>query len=145
MKDGDSMLLEAAEKHCEAMGHRLTAPRRAVLEILSRLKKPAGAYDIIAAMPKGTKPPTVYRALEFWQREGFVHCISSLNVYAVCHAGHRHEGSQFMVCDSCGAIEEAHVCRLPETLQAAISRTGFTLSRWNTELHGTCARCSVNP
>ena len=133
--------MTAADKHCAENGHRLTDPRKAVLEILLRLKKPAGAYDIIAAMPKGTKPPTVYRALEFWEREGFVHVISSLNVYAVCHAGHRHEGSQFMVCDDCGTVEEAHLCHLPDALKTAVNKTGFKLARWNTELHGTCARC----
>jgi len=135
-----SLLLEA-ETYCKTHGHRFTDPRRKVLEIIFCAGKPVGAYDIISAMPGEAKPPTVYRALEFWQQEGFVHRINSLNVYTVCHAGHRHEGSQYMVCDGCGQVEEVHLCRLPHPLQEKVNETGFQLSRWNTELHGICQNC----
>lgn len=138
-----SSLLQMAEAHCATGGHRLTDPRRHVLEIIAAAKKPIGAYDIIAAMPGGAKPPTVYRALEFWEREGFIHGISSLNVYTVCDVNHRHAGSQFMVCDSCGDVQEVHLCHLPGPLQARVEQTGFALSRWNTELHGMCRSCQT--
>ena len=139
-EDGDD-LIRLAERYCAERGLRLTEPRRRVLSVLSAAGKPAGAYDIIALMPVGTQPPTVYRALEFWEKEGFVHCISSLSVYVVCHAGHRHQGSQYMVCDDCGDVEEVHLCHLPSPLQHRINETGFQLSRWNTELHGVCNKC----
>jgi Fur family zinc uptake transcriptional regulator len=134
-------ILTEAEKHCKDYGHRFTDPRCRVLEIIARTGKPVGAYDIISAMPTGTNPPTVYRALEFWEQQGFVHRISSLNLYAACHAEHRHEGSQYMVCGDCGRIEEVHLCHLPGTMQRKIDETGFKLARWNTELHGSCRDC----
>lgn len=134
-------LLTEAEAHCREHGHRFTDPRRTVLEIILRAGQPVGAYDIIAAMPDDAKPPTVYRALEFWEREGFIHRISSLNVYAACHAGHRHAGSQYLVCDDCGRVEEIHMCRLPGPLQAKIDEAGFVPARWNMELHGMCRNC----
>lgn len=134
-------VLKNAEEHCAAHGHRFTEPRRNVLKIIAGAKKPLGAYEIIAAMPGDTKPPTVYRALEFWQAEGFIHRIDSLNAYASCHAGHRHAGAQFMVCDSCGKAQEIHLCSLPKPLQEGMAKSGFKLSRWNAELHGLCKGC----
>lgn len=135
--------MDIAERHCVKHGHRLTDPRRLVLAILQDGNEPLGAYAIIDAMPEGTKPPTVYRALEFWEREGFVHRIDSLNVYAACHAGHRHAGSQYTVCDGCGRVEEVHLCDVPQQLRERLGDTGFTLRRWTAELHGLCAACNA--
>ena len=136
-------LMQIAALHCEMHGLRFTEPRQQVLKVIAAAKKPVGAYDIIRAMPKETKPPTVYRALEFWTGEGFIHHISSLNVYAICHAGHRHQGSQYLICDSCDQVEEAHLCALPAPLQEQANEAGFKLARWNTELHGTCQKCQA--
>lgn len=136
-------IINAAQAHCEEHGHRLTEPRRAVLEVLTTAEKPMGAYDIIAAMPSGTKPPTVYRALEFWEAEGFVHRIGSIGLYTVCGAGHRHSGAQFMVCDKCGRVEEAHLCDLPEPINRMIRERQFAMTRWNLELHGLCRSCAA--
>lgn len=134
-------LMAEAESFCIQHGQRFTAPRRAVLDVILAHGQPIGAYDIIRKMPAGTKPPTVYRALDFWEDHGFVHRISSLNLYAACHAGHRHPGSQYMVCQSCGHIAEIHLCHLPEPLQEKVKAAGFSITRWNTELHGLCADC----
>lgn len=135
-------LMKEAEAHCAQNDHRLTEPRRAVLSAVAAARKPLGAYDIIAALPDGTKPPTVYRALEFWEAEGFIHRIGSLGLYAACHAGHRHNGAQFMVCDNCGNVEEAHLCTLPAAIKSLLSDKSFTMKRWNLELHGLCSACA---
>jgi Fur family zinc uptake transcriptional regulator len=137
----DLSVIEAAIAHCKKNGHRVTDPRVDVLRVLIGAGKPLGAYDIISSMPGGTKPPTVYRALEFWQAQGFVHRVDSLNVYTFCHAGHRHEGSQFTVCDVCGTIEEMHICTPPAALLEEAERKNFKVRRWNAELHGTCTKC----
>jgi Fur family zinc uptake transcriptional regulator len=140
----DHSVIDAAIAHCKKNGHRVTDPRVDVLRVLIGARKPIGAYDIIAAMPQKTKPPTVYRALEFWQAQGFVHRIDSLNVYTFCHAGHRHEGSQFMVCDTCGTIEEMHMCNPPAPLLEEAAAKHFKMRRWNAELHGTCVKCATS-
>jgi len=93
-------LLKKAEQFCEDNTHRLTQPRREVLKIISSSKKPIGAYDILKKLGKtlkDPKPPTAYRAIDFWQEHGFIHRIESLNAFVSCLAGHNHEGSQFMV------------------------------------------------
>jgi Fur family zinc uptake transcriptional regulator len=139
MKD----IIAQAARYCADHGHRFTAPRENVLAIVTGAQKPLSAYQIIEKMPDGTQPPTVYRALEFWESEGFIHRIGSIGLYAACHAGHRHNGAQFMVCDECGGVEEAHLCDLPPDLAALADNSRFTVARWNLELHGTCRNCAT--
>lgn len=129
---------------CAAAGVRFTEPRQYVLEIIAAAKKPIGAYDILAALSEkieNPKPPTAYRALEFLQEQGLIHCIESLNAYVLCDIDHRHAGSQFMICDECGNVAEAHLCELPQDLAGKTNAAGFRLSSWNAELHGTCKDC----
>lgn len=143
MSNTDS--LTAAEAYCMANGLQFTAPRRAVLKIIAASKKPLGAYDVLEKLGKhlkNPKPPTAYRALEFLQTHGLIHRIESLNAYLACHAGHRHQGSQFMICTSCGNVGEAHICALPEALQKQAAKSGFTPAYWSAEIHGLCSACS---
>ncbi len=138
-------LLDEVTAYCEENDARFTEPRRLVLSIIAESKQPVGAYDImekLGAYLDKPKPPTVYRALEFLQSAGFVHKIESLNAFVSCHAGHHHDGSQFMVCDECGHVEEVHLCDLPPPFQKKMTQSGFTMRHWNIELHGACAACS---
>ncbi|NBX66966.1 MAG: transcriptional repressor [Proteobacteria bacterium] len=144
-KNERTKFINTALKSCEASGTRLTDTRRLVLEIIAASKKPIGAYDVLAQLSKkinNPKPPTAYRALEFLQQHGFIHRIESLNAYMVCGIGHRHEGSQFMICDSCGTVAEAHLCTMPAPIADKAKTAGFTLNHWNLELHGTCRECT---
>ena len=134
-------ILNDATKYCEANGLRLTEPRLKVFETIVNAGKPLGAYDVIDAMPKGTKPPTVYRALEFWEQEGFLHKITSLNLYAACQAGHRHHSAQFLICDNCCSITEAHLCDMPKEIGTLAKNQKFQPRQWVLEVHGICANC----
>ncbi len=137
-------MVAVVREWCIRNGVRFTPQRQMVLEIIVRSEKPVGAYDILAEMARtvpNPKPTTIYRAIEFLQSHAFIHRIESLNAYVPCHAGHSHDGSQFMVCDSCGTVQEVHLCSLPAPLQKRIDDTGFALSRWNMEIHGQCPAC----
>ena len=138
-------IIVKTEAYCEEHGLRFTDPRRMVLEIIAAAEKPLGAYDILALIGKkidNPKPPTVYRAIEFLSEHQIIHRIESLNAYILCQSDHRHEGSQFMICDDCGTVTEAHLCDLPAPLSSKTKQEGFELSSWNVELHGTCRNCS---
>ena len=140
-------ILQDAENYCASHGHRFTEPRSRVLAILGQTKAPLSAYDIIDRMPDGTKPPTVYRALEFWEQEGFVHKIDSMNAYAICHAeggheaGHCNHGPQFLICESCKSVTEIHACHLPSALEKQAIQAGFTPQAWSVEIRGLCTNC----
>lgn len=138
-------LVRDLEVFCKEKGLRYTPPRHITLEVIAASKRPVGAYDVIEEMGKITdkpKPTTVYRAIEFLQQHGFIHKIESLNAFVTCHAGHSHEGSQFIVCDDCGTVEEVHLCHLPDDLKKKVDATGFKMLHWNTEIHGLCKKCA---
>ncbi len=144
MADKQHDHIEDIEKYLADKGIRFTDQRRLVFDIIRNSGKPISAYDILALMAKtinNPKPPTAYRAIDFLIEHGLVHKIESLNAFVACHAGHNHIGSQFMVCDTCGDVEEVHLCDLPQPLQKRIDQTKFQLTRWNAELHGTCQAC----
>lgn len=137
-------LLEKATEYCVAHQYRLTKPRLTVLKIIASSGKPLSAYEVLEKLGKtlpNPKPPTAYRAIEFWQGQGFVHRIESLNAYVICHAGHLHQGGQFMICDDCGTVIEAHLCNLPKQLQDTAKKNTFHAESWNLEIHGLCEEC----
>ncbi len=85
---------------------RLTAPRRRVLELLLQAGQPVKAYDLIASFAvegPPAKPPTVYRALDFLEKQGFAHRIESLNSYVACRKEADGHAAAFLICDCCGA------------------------------------------
>jgi Fur family zinc uptake transcriptional regulator len=136
--------LTRAREICVARAVKLTPIREKVLEIVWRSHKPVGAYDVLdtlARSHKAARPPTVYRALDFLMAEGLIHKIESLNAYLGCgEAGHRHE-SQFLICRTCGTAEEIVDANLDTALDAATTRSGFTVERKVVEIAGVCARC----
>ena len=137
-------LIHQAETFCKEHKHRFTKPRIAVLKTIASSNKPLGAYQILHKLNEALnnpKPPTVYRAIEFWQESKFIHRIESLNAYVACQAGHLHQGSQFMICDDCGDVIETHLCDMPGKLKDQVDQQSFAPSKWNVEIHGRCKAC----
>ena len=142
---GMKNLLKSYEAYCQNNSLRASKPREEVLRIIAASNKPMTAYEILEELGhviKSPKPPTVYRALESLTEHGFVHRIESLNAYLACHENHRHQGSQFLICDNCGSVEEIHLCSVPESLQKQAAGKNFETRYWNVELHGLCKNCT---
>ena len=135
--------LAAAELRCAGQDQRLTQPRRRALELLLVSGQPMKAYDLIAsfgAEGQPAKPPTVYRALDFLEKQGFVHRIESLNAYVACHHGDRAHAAAFLICDCCGASAEIEPVAGQE-INAIGERTGFLVQALTIEAHGLCKAC----
>ena len=99
-----------------------------------------GAYDILeklGAYIDNPKPPTAYRAIDFWKDHGFVHKIESLNAYMACCEDHMHGDAHFLICDDCHSVEEIHNHQKNENLPK-----GFVAKKTLTETHGTCQECA---
>jgi Fur family zinc uptake transcriptional regulator len=136
--------LSTYDVYCKEQKLRPSAPRRLVLDIMLTAEKPLTAYEILEALGahiKNPKPPTVYRALEALSAAGFVHRIESLNAYIVCDENHRHHGGQFLICESCRAVQEIHLCSIPDSLAKMADKRNFKLAFWNAELYGRCKEC----
>ena len=140
-----NLLEKKAEDFCSKNRFQLTTPRKYVLKIVIASRKPIKAYEILKKLGKilvNPKPPTVYRAIEFWQKNNFIHRIESLNSYYACEAEHLHSGSQFLICDDCGKVIESHICEIPKVITDKLKNKTFTPNRWNLEISGSCNECS---
>ena len=123
----------------------MTAPRRRVLTLLLEAGEPVKAYDLIARFGEdgqAAKPPTVYRALEFLERQGMAHRIASISAYVACagHAGDAAHAAAFLICDCCGATREING---PDqgVINAAAAHAGYAIARTTIEAHGRCPAC----
>ncbi len=135
--------LVAAEQRLARDEQRLTAPRRRVLELLLEAGQPVKAYDLISAFGETgepAKPPTVYRALDFLEKQGFVHRIESLNAFVACREGDRTHAAAFLICD-CGGRSEVFAPVGAELLARAGAKSGYQLTSITMEGHGLCEAC----
>ena len=137
--------LEGAEARMAAAGERMTPPRRRVLSLLLQTGEPVKAYDLIARFGEdgqAAKPPTVYRALEFLERQGMAHRIASISAYVACagHEGETTHAAAFLICDCCGSTREISG---PDqgVIDAAAAAVGYAIARTTIEAHGLCAAC----
>lgn len=124
---------------------KLTSLRKDVLYVLWSAHKPLKAYEILDGLLKikpNSTPPTVYRALEFFEANALVHKIESIQCYTLCCEPHKHLPSEIlMVCGDCHQVSEIYdegICALFTTLADA---NCFQLSQDAIELKGTCQRC----
>ena len=141
-----SQWTKEVEQSCLAKGLQLTPLRRRVLSILNESREPLGAYAIIDKLSKlegkQIAPPTVYRTLEFFQENGFLHKVESRNVFALCqHLGHTHAGV-LLLCDICHCSQEIEDAVLAGACEKAAETTGFQLAHQMLELHGRCRSCA---
>lgn len=137
---------EQVEQACLSKGLQLTPLRRRVLSILGESGEPLGAYAIIDRLSKlegkPIAPPTVYRTLEFFEDNGFLHKIESRNVFVPCdHPGHAHAGV-LLLCDACGRSQEREDDDLAGAVGRAAQRVGFAVVPQMLELHGLCQSCA---
>ncbi len=138
--------LKQADIICRERGVRFTDLRRRVLEMVWVGHSSVKAYDLLdrLALEGGSaKPPTVYRALDFLIEQGFVHKIESINAYVGCpNAGANHI-SQFLICDSCGDVEESSSEGLNQQLKLLADAANFETTSQTVEIHGQCAACKT--
>lgn len=135
--------LADAEARCADASERLTGPRRRVLELLLRAEGPAKAYDLIAGFGESgqaAKPPTVYRALDFLEKQGFVHRIESMNAYVACKRVGETHSAAFLICDCCGATREVAPFS-SKNISGLFAGSGYEISTLTVEARGLCAAC----
>lgn len=136
--------LAAAETRLSAQGERMTPARGRVLELLLAAGEPVKAYDLIAAFGadgQPAKPPTVYRALDFLERQGLAHRIASISAYVACSSGPTAHAAAFLICDCCGATAEV-AAPIGNELDQAAAASGYHIDRTTIEAHGRCAACA---
>ena len=141
--------LDEAAELCEQQGVRFTDLRRAILALILGAPGPIGAYELLDRLRetrRGAAPPTVYRALDFLLSQGLIHKVERLNAFIGCPDAGRHAHPvQFLICRSCGAVEELEDGAIQDAVQAAASHHGFQPCLTTIEVEGTCAVCVALP
>lgn len=143
----------ADHAHCEGhgahlIGLNLTPARRAILDLLCKADKPLGAYDMLDSLagPSGRRPApiAVYRALDYLLENGLVHRLASRNAFVACGRRHAHSDPvAFLICDSCGGVEESASPAFALSLAETAAAAGFRSAGAVIEVSGTCAGCAA--
>ncbi|MDC3181099.1 transcriptional repressor [Gammaproteobacteria bacterium] len=134
-------LLTKAKDYCDQHGRRFTDPRKKVLEALIKADCDMGAYEILDVLQSATyqpKPPTIYRAIDFWEKHGFIHKINSLKTYQVCNHQHSNAHTIYLICNQCHKVQETH----HSGQSKLITQTpNFHVESASTEIYGKCPSC----
>lgn len=138
-----SLALDAAHNRVVSADQRMTTPRRRVLELLLESGRPVKAYDLVAAYygdERVAKPATIYRALDFLEKMGLVHRLSSSKSFVACTLGTAVHSAAFLICDCCGSCREISA---PEaaSLSGTATALGYSVARVTLEAEGRCPAC----
>ncbi len=142
-------ILAHAEKHCKSNGSRLTDKRKLILAELLQSDKALSAYEIadyFATSQKQSIPAmSVYRILDFLQKEQLVHKLNLANKYVACShitCNHAHDVPQFLICSECQKVEEISIKKaMIDELQKNVGEAGFHLASPQFEMNCVCDDC----
>jgi Fur family ferric uptake transcriptional regulator len=122
-----------------ALGGRITASRREMVELFFSRDRGFTATDIANRLPE-LDPATVYRALNQLEQAGIVEHA---------HLGHgpatyRRTGSRTVlaVCEACGAVADVPVAELDAVRDRLRNAYGFVVDVRHFALTGRCAACA---
>lgn len=141
-------LLTQIKKICAQRQVRLTPQRLEVLLLISKqYHKSVSAYDLLHLLRKDSlphaKPSTIYRALNFLLKQGFIHRIESKNSFMLCQNFlELSHNFVFFICNHCKHVTE-QVTKEMETILTHTARlTGFNIHNNIIESHGLCLKCT---
>lgn len=139
---------EFAEGRCAEKGERLTPARLAAYAEMLAHGRPLSAYELIALLEQRQSrkiaPLTVYRHLDFLIRTGLVHRLQSTHTYFPCEHSHQAHGCQFLLCSSCGQVDEVESSGLETLLAQIANERGFRPANTVVEVKGLCGTCAVS-
>ena len=124
-------------------GYRLTAPRKALVEIIANSPcalGPLEIYDIARRSHPGLGLVTVYRTLEKLEELSLVqrvHLPDGCHRYMRSANGHQH----ILLCTACGRVEFFEGDDLSGLFETIASRSGYRIHEHWLQLFGLCRTC----
>lgn len=131
----------------ERTGHRLTAPRRAVAELITARDGHFTAADLLAdarARRLRIGRATIFRALDLFTELDTLERLdlpSGEHAYVACEPLHHHH----VVCSRCGRTAEVGDCGMKEVANEVGRVTGYAIESHRLELYGLCPDCRRAP
>jgi len=136
-----------------AKGHRVTGPRRAILERIAQYPHPFSAEQLWLDLGEDRQGAgqigraTIYRTVELLVEEQWlarVHWSSTKetsaedeHAYVPAEQGHQHH----LVCKSCGTVVAFEGCDIDELLGGLARRLNFRVDGHWLEAYGLCQAC----
>ena len=131
----------------DAVGHRYTSNRRALVEVLAASGQPLAIPEILTA-GRDLAQSSVYRNLAALEEAGAVHRLVTSGDFARYElAEDLTEHHHHLICTTCGDVADFTA---PAALEASLGRvmatvaddTGFAAAGHRLDLMGTCTRCA---
>ncbi len=124
-------------------GYRITAPRRALLDLLIHEHGPFSADELHRRLPSGMcDPVTVYRSLVALEEIHLVRrCDFGDGTYRFeFNTGEHHH--HHVICRQCSSVETLDAC-FAAGLERLVRQMGYTNVTHTLELFGTCVCCQT--
>jgi len=137
-----------SDKHLQYAEHiaslhkaRLTPIRRHIYKCLAETDKPLGAYDILDMLDGvgASKPPTVYRTLDWLIEVGLAKKIESVSKYIAKTSSDDTDQLALLLCGTCGRAEPFDAGTALQSLESFAKSKGFTEHQTVIEIIGQCA------
>ena len=132
----------------QACGHRFSAARRELVEVLRRAGRPVRITDVLEGRPHLAQS-SVYRNLAVLEGAGVVRRIVTDDDYAHFEldealTGHHHH----LICSGCGTVTDTTLPpeiegRLDAALHEIAGTTGFVIDQHRLDLIGRCRSCAT--
>ena len=123
---------------------KLTAPRRAILEVLEKATRPLSNLEIHRRLPQGAGDlATVYRSVQLLERLDVVKRfyigdgVARFALIDEQHHGHQHH----LVCTRCASMVEIGDCVVRQLEQRIVSQSKFKAVTHRLEFFGICPSC----
>lgn len=124
---------------------RFTPIRKHIYKCLLEAENPLGAYEILDMLDGigASKPPTVYRGLDWLIEVGLAKKIESVAKYIAKTASDDTEQLALLLCETCGRAEPFDAGPVVQSLGAAAKSKGFQGHQTVIEIIGRCAEHKI--
>jgi Fur family zinc uptake transcriptional regulator len=130
------------------LGHRMTSPRRAILEAVGAAEHPLSAAEILARLTlPGVDRVTVYRTVQLLVTTGLLRAVETIRGTACYAVGEQFTGHRYLlVCEGCGRVEESAGCHITKDTMVRLARQvrrtrQFRVDNHEFRLLGLCRAC----
>lgn len=120
---------------------RLTPIRKHIYQCLIEAEVPLGAYEILDMLDGvgASKPPTVYRGLDWLIDVGLAKKIESISKYIANTDSDEQQQLALLLCETCGHAEPFDAGPVIQNLGAFAKSKGFEGRHTVIEIIGRCA------
>lgn len=126
----------------QAGGHKLTRPRRRIIEELHNQSRSFTALDLHRQVADGgVSLASVYRTVQLLADLGLIEVSRQTGDekrYVACSPERHHH---HVICSRCGRAADVTECTLHEFEARVRELTGFVIESHSLEFHGYCAAC----